>query len=258
MIENFESRLEGVLETVPDYYQESSVYQNIISVYLKASQEVDEVRRDLILQLFVQTATWGLDYWENDYAIKPNPGDSLEVRRSRILVKMAGLTTFSKPEALRLANVYSNPKDATFNSIVNEYAFKTRHNIDNVIDYDAMIAAFEEMKPAHLEHVVGLLVRFPMVIDMTTRVKMRIVQPQSYNFNYQTPMRMKVNAMVIVPGKYNWEPPTDLALDGSFRMDGYAKMDGLAPGGKLHYIHSSDRLEIRKYVNGQLVDKEIL
>lgn len=258
MIEHFEERLEGVLETVPDYYQESSVYKNIISVYLKASQESDDARRDLILQLYVQTATWGLDYWEHDYAITPNPGDSIELRRSRILSKMTGLGTFTKAEALRLANVYSEPQDAIFRSIKNEYAFKTRHNIDHIVDYEGMIEAFEEMKPAHLEHLVGFLIRLPMDVAMTSGSKLRLGYSESYNFNYHTPMKIKVGATIVVPGKYNADPPDSLALDGSFRMDGYALLDAKAPGGKLHYIHNSDQLTIRKYQDGQLVSTDTI
>ena len=256
MIENITERLESVLETVPDYYHESSVYQNLILTYLIESQASDEARQDLQNQLYVQTATWGLDYWEHDYALTSIPGDTYELRRSRILSKMAGLGTFTKAEALRLANVYSIPKDARFYSILNEGAFKTRHNIDHLVDYEGMIEAFEEMKPAHLEHLVGLLIRHDSGPTMSTGQKMRIGYSENYNFTYRTLMKLKVRATVVIPGKYQADPPDSLALDGSFRMDGYAFMDAKAPGGKLHYIHNSDQLVIRTYQDGQLISTD--
>ena len=255
MITNLEERLEGTLETVPDYYHNSRVYLNILTAYLAEHQRNDDNRRDLLNQFFVQTATWGLDYWEYDYAIGLlAAGDTLEIRRARLLAKMAGLGTFTKAEALRLANVYSDPKTAEFFSIVNEGAFKTRHNIDDLIDYDSMVAAFEEMKPAHLEHIIGLLIKLPIGPKMATASSWKVGKSEVYGPAYTQGVKMRLNAAFVVPGKYSADPPDMLVLDGSYTMNGYSLMDSKAPGGKLHYIRNSEKLTIRTFKDGNLIE----
>lgn len=254
MITTLEDRLEALLDTVPDYYQSSRVYKNILTAYLAEHQTNVDSLRDLLNQFFVQTATWGLDYWEYDYAIVPAVDDTYEIRRARLLAKMAGLGTFTKAEALRLSNIYSDPKTAEFFSMINEGAFKTRHNIDYLIDYEGMIAAFEEMKPAHLEHLIGLLIRLPMGPKMATASSWKIGKSEAYGPKYTQGVKMRLYAAFVVPGQYTADPPDRLTLDGSYTMNGYSLMDGLAPGGKMHYINNSEKLTIRTFKDGQLTE----
>ncbi|MGG3803177.1 putative phage tail protein [Metabacillus fastidiosus] len=254
MIAAIEERLESVLETVPDYYYSARVYKNILLASLEKYHELDEQLRDLQLQLYVPTATWGLDYWEYDYDIKPDPGDSYEIRRARILAKMAGLGTFTKAEALRLANVYSEPKDARFFSILNEGAFKTRHNVDHLIDFKGLVAAFEEMKPAHLQHIIGLLIRLAAGPRMTTKSRLRILQKNSFGPKHTKKIRMKIRLSYIVPGSFEPGTAEGLYWDGSFYMNDYAVLNGKAPGGKGHYLKQTESLTIRTYKNGMITE----
>ncbi|MCM3789415.1 YmfQ family protein [Domibacillus indicus] len=167
-----EERVEAVMQLVPSYYDTSQVYRDVLTAILSEHQRNAERALDLRAQLHVQTATWGLKYWEFNYNLSTIETDSYELRRARVMAKRAGLSTFTKPEALRLANMYSVPQTARFRSIPRTYRFMTMHNIDHLVSFDGMIEAFEEMKPAHMRHVVGLYTDEELIIEDTVSVNL--------------------------------------------------------------------------------------
>lgn len=65
---------------------------------------------DILDQCFIDRATWGLDIWEEELALKTNLTDSYEVRRSRIKAKLIGTGTFTKQNILNLANAFSRKR----------------------------------------------------------------------------------------------------------------------------------------------------
>lgn len=165
-------RVEAIMQLVPSYYDTSEVYRDVLTAILSEHQRNDERALDLREQLHVPTATWGLKYWEYNYSIPTIETDSYALRRARVLAKRAGLSTFTKPEALRLANMYSVPQTARFQSIPRTYQFMTQHNIDHLVDFAGMVTAFEDMKPAHMRHVIGLYTDEELVIEDTVSVNL--------------------------------------------------------------------------------------
>lgn len=164
-------RTDRMLETAPDYYERSQVYKAILEAWAGRVVEGDEGVEDLRLQLNIQTVTWAIDLWEKDYAVKRKTGDTLAIRRSRVLGKIQGMGTFTKAAALNLANTYSEGGTARFRSLVGQYAFLTIHEFGDLIDFEAMVAAFREMKPAHLRHVVGLIANDGNTLEIESTVK---------------------------------------------------------------------------------------
>ena len=113
---------------------------------------IDE-KDDLLEQFFIDTATWGLDYWENILSIKNRFDLSIEDRRSNIKAKMRGkgTTTIEVIKAISEAytktnvdvEVFSNLFSFTLSFITNDCSYNTILELDKKI---------EEIKPAHLEH----------------------------------------------------------------------------------------------------------
>lgn len=114
---------------------------------------------DLLDQFFIDTATWGLDDWENLLGIKVNYKLDFDTRRSNIKAKMRGrgITTIEVIKAISEAytntnvdvEVFSNLFSFTLSFITNNCSYNTILELDKKI---------EEIKPAHLEH------RFEMIL----------------------------------------------------------------------------------------------
>ncbi|MFA9088588.1 putative phage tail protein, partial [Clostridioides difficile] len=113
---------------------------------------IDE-KDDLLEQFFIDTATWGLDDWENLLSIKVNYKLDFDTRRSNIKAKMRGkgTTTIEVIKAISEAytktnvdvEVFSNLFSFTLSFITNNCSYNTILELDKKI---------EEIKPAHLEH----------------------------------------------------------------------------------------------------------
>ncbi|MGO0907730.1 putative phage tail protein [Clostridioides difficile] len=113
---------------------------------------IDE-KDDLLEQFFIDTATWGLDDWENLLGIKINYKLDFDTRRSNIKAKIRGrgITTIKVIKAISEAytkinvdvKVFSNLFSFTLSFITNNCSYNTILELDKKI---------EEIKPAHLEH----------------------------------------------------------------------------------------------------------
>ena len=83
----------SLVEYLPGVYANSDhviELQNAIDSQL-TQLKID--RGDFFAQLTIQTATWGLAWYEEALGLTHVPGDSYEVRRSRIKTKMQGQGT---------------------------------------------------------------------------------------------------------------------------------------------------------------------
>ena len=84
----------------------------IKDIYDSQQSELDILNgniQDLINNLFVDTATWGLEYFEKKYNIPINLEDTLENRRSRILARMVSKgQPFTKETIEAIANQFTN------------------------------------------------------------------------------------------------------------------------------------------------------
>lgn len=110
-------------------------------------------KNDLLDQFFIDTATWGLDDWEDLLKIKTNSKLDFDTRRSNIKAKMRGkgTTTIEVIKAISEAytktnvdvEVFSNLFSFTLSFITNNCSYNTILELDKKI---------EEIKPAHLEH----------------------------------------------------------------------------------------------------------
>ncbi len=80
---------------------EQAIYQAIGTEWDTSYNLVDEV----LLQLFPQTATWGLAWWEQRNNLPTNLNEDIEIRRKKVIAKMQTRHPVT-PE--RIANVLKN------------------------------------------------------------------------------------------------------------------------------------------------------
>lgn len=62
---------------------------------------------DILKQCFIDTATWGLIYWEKEYSIPTNLNHSYEERREVVKAKMRGQGTCTKALIKSVAEAFS-------------------------------------------------------------------------------------------------------------------------------------------------------
>lgn len=140
-------------EMLPDFYANSPemmVLQNAFAMEITAAQAA---RDDCFLQLDVNTATWGLDLWEEAYGIEKDASKSDEYRRTAILAKMrgAGVTT-----AAMIKNVAASFSGGEVEIIEKpgEYKFEVKFvgTMGIPPNMNDLTAAIEQIKPAHLAY----------------------------------------------------------------------------------------------------------
>lgn len=106
--------------------------------------------QDLLNQCFVETADWGLEYWEKEYGITPKPTDTLTNRRNRILARKRGQETTTEAVIKNICNsfvdktkIIKHNEEYYFELLLESYS--GFHNF-----LEDLIEIIEELKPAHL------------------------------------------------------------------------------------------------------------
>lgn len=138
-----------MLDMVAPIYDRSKValyYFQALGIVLQ--RETDFVWNDFVKQIFPQTATWGLDYWEDEYGIMTDKSKTIEQRRAYFMSMMfehppmtpkriedfiRGMTGFE-------CDVIENTEPNTFQIIIRGY-------VDNITP---VLEGLNKKTPAHL------------------------------------------------------------------------------------------------------------
>ena len=144
---------------LPAFITKDDVIRNIADVESKEHKLAIEVIEDLFDQLFVNTATWGLNRWEKLLNLTPLPTDTYEQRRLKILLrlqrKLVSTKKFMEELALRYMDDDSSTELVEYNS---NYSFKII--LDGHVNYPKDLRdAIELYKPAHLGYWFEQLVK---------------------------------------------------------------------------------------------------
>ena len=117
---------------------------------------------DFAKQFHPQTATWGLNVWEEELGLKTDLSEDLELRRAKVMAKLLGASPMTVANTNKLVNLFTDdgkayvdelPEDGTIKIIIPSlYA-----------NVDEMRRSLDEMLPAHLaynfQHVIEIDVK---------------------------------------------------------------------------------------------------
>lgn len=109
---------------------------------------------DILKQFFIDTATWGLIYWEEEYGIETNLDMSYEDRRTILKAKKRGQGTTTKEMIKNVAKSFSGVEvniiedNANYSFIVKFIGIKGIPK-----NMEAFKNMLEDIKPAHLGYV---------------------------------------------------------------------------------------------------------
>ena len=135
----------------PDFYAASPQF-----VALQDAMEPDvlaawQARDGLVDQLCVDTATWGLQYWEQALGIPVEVEKSTAYRRSRIRSKLRGAGTTTVALIQNVAESYSNGAvDVIEHPAAYGLDIKFVGTIGIPPNMDDLTAALREIMPSHL------------------------------------------------------------------------------------------------------------
>ena len=137
-----------------DYVKSASVVElqeGIEGVWLQMEADAQEAEE----QLFIDTATWGLAFWERIYGIETDLKKPLEHRRSVVKAKRRGAGTTTVELIKNVSESFVNGEVA-----VEEHNSEYRFDIImlSVIgippNMEDLKRAINEIKPAHLDYAI--------------------------------------------------------------------------------------------------------
>lgn len=144
----------ALIDLLPSNFKNSAEVVELQEAFNTQTDAIAYAKEDFFKQLDVNTATWGLTYWEKAYGIKTDITKSYSYRRSRILSKMRGQGTTTKAMIKNTAESFSNGEvDVIENNL--QYTFTVKFIGARGIppSLDDLKSAVEEIKPAHLDVV---------------------------------------------------------------------------------------------------------
>jgi hypothetical protein len=137
---------------VSPIYEQSIIMQAILEAIGAEWDEAEKLADEVLAQLFPQTATWGIMYWEWLLGILPNDSFSIEQRRTRVLTRMQTRWPMTKERMEQLVRTFSKDKQAFIREFFDQYRFEVLFSLTQSVDLGTVYEVIEDAKPAHLGH----------------------------------------------------------------------------------------------------------
>lgn len=152
-----EFTIPDLMRYLPLYYQESREMLKLQEILAK---DIGALRYyaipDLLQQLFIKTATWGLDSWEHELGLVTDRSNSYVRRREIIQAKLRGSGTSTKERIKSVAIAFSGGEVDVIEYPA-EYRFEVK--FIGVLGIPPNMAGFlamlDEIKPAHLGYSIS-------------------------------------------------------------------------------------------------------
>lgn len=141
----------AMMDYLPRYYSDSKIVNNLIAREAAEIQTATDEIADVLNQFFIDTATWGLAYWERICGIKTDLTKPYADRRAVIKSKLRGIGTVTVDLIKTVADSYTNGQvqvtedNANYTVIVK---FTSQYGIPP--NLDDCKNALREIIPAHL------------------------------------------------------------------------------------------------------------
>jgi len=135
---------------VSPIYEQSIIMQTILEAIGAEWDEAEKLADEVLAQLFPQTATWGITYWEWLLGIPPNHSVPIEQRRARVLTRMQTRWPMTKERMEQLVRTFSKDKQAFIREFFDQYRFEVLFSLTQSVDLGTVYEVIEEAKPAHL------------------------------------------------------------------------------------------------------------
>lgn len=140
-------------DRLPDHYRDCPPVAELERVLGLESGSLSQAQADTLAQLWVDTATWGLDLWETWCGLPVDRSGLYSARRGRIKAKLRGQgATTAETIADVVASFGFQPEQVSVIEHAASFQFEVVLSGLAAIpeDLDGPSAAVNEIKPAHL------------------------------------------------------------------------------------------------------------
>lgn len=146
---------EAFAARLPEHYSASPETAALQDALDAVATELRADAEDLVRQLFVDTATWGLSLWEAAYGILANVSASYEERREIVKAALRGSGTCTVQMIKNTAMSYTNAEIELTEDAAN-YRFVIKFVGKKGIppNMDAFCRTIDSIKPAHLAYTL--------------------------------------------------------------------------------------------------------
>ena len=154
------------------YFYDNGYTRPIIDAEQTERDILVEEIADVLKQMYVSTATWGLDYWEEMLYLPKNTSKTYEERRSIIYTRMRSTRTTTVEVVKELASAFFGAE----NVIVTEYNENYSFNIEfeniavDTVKLQDVINVIDIYKPAHLNYDFTFSTKTNMQINSSQRI----------------------------------------------------------------------------------------
>ncbi|MGG5181412.1 YmfQ family protein [Bacillus sp. MM09(2025)] len=146
------SKYDDMKAYLPSYLTEITDFDELMKSEAPEMEKLDDSIFDMTDQLFPITATWGLNRWERMLKVQRESGDSIELRRARILNLMSNIPPITYASLERAVNRFLKNPSAVVRLTTGRYHFSLRVNLDDLQNTRYIVETLENLKPAHLAY----------------------------------------------------------------------------------------------------------
>lgn len=143
-----------LIDDLPEYYRESAEVNAIMEGHEYAINRSNLDADELLNQLFVESATWGLAIWERIFGIETILNKPIDERRYVLLAKIRGHGLLTKAKLAEIASAfYGGEVEVTDEPESYRVRVKFISNYGVPPNIDDVAKSLGEIIPAHLELV---------------------------------------------------------------------------------------------------------
>ncbi|WP_027624383.1 putative phage tail protein [Clostridium lundense] len=183
---------------IPSFILQDKTFDYNLKIIGSELDKLNVDTSDLERQLFPETCTWGIDFWEKFCGIN-NRDKPLELRRELIITKFSSTNMITKNKLREIIKSYTKDNGSDIIYYFNKYMFAIRCNIDSYTK--GLSKLIEEIKPAHLVYFFIFTV---MLLKNKEKFEGEVVNRLFLNFRGNVP----------------------LLLDGGWLLNGQYSLDG--------------------------------
>lgn len=139
-----------ILYYLPQFLQKSPLFKGTNDADSKEHETIRLDLQDLLDQFFIESASWGLEQWEDLVNIKTNTTKSLESRRDAVIAKLRKPASVTETFLTNLINRYIADKAGYIISYPSEYRIEILYHGGQIFDYNSLRKSINTYIPAHI------------------------------------------------------------------------------------------------------------
>lgn len=144
-----------ILQYLPAFLAHSQQFQATNDADSKEHDTIRTDLQDVLDQLYVNTATWGLDRWEELVGLPTDKNKDIVRRRAAVLNKLQPASSVTEKFLKEIVNTYIANRSCSVKSIPEDYSVEIEYDGGQVNDFHALVNAVRTYIPAHLGFLVN-------------------------------------------------------------------------------------------------------